>query len=158
VTLPETVPVVGATGTGATALDAVDDALVAAGVGDYNLVAYSSVLPAGAAVERRDRLDPAHPVGAPVGAVVARGTAAEAPVAAALGWATAPEGGVFFEASGADPAAVEREVRTGVAGARERRDWDWRGETETLVAARDPPTEGVGAAVVVAVGGRLDPE
>jgi len=156
VTLPETVPVVGATGAGDTALGAVDDALVAAGVGNYNLVAYSSVVPAGARVVRPERLDPSHPVGAPVGAVVARRADPDRPVAAALAWATAAEGGVLFEATGTDPDAVAAEARAGVAGARERRDWGWRGETETLVAARDPPATGAGAAVVLAVGGRLD--
>ncbi|ESS06069.1 MAG: hypothetical protein A07HB70_01616, partial [uncultured archaeon A07HB70] len=44
--LPTTVPLAAATGVGATDLDALDDAFVAAGVGDYNLVEYSSVLPA----------------------------------------------------------------------------------------------------------------
>jgi arginine decarboxylase len=157
--LPETVPVVAATGVGATGLDALDDALVAAGVGNYNLVTYSSVVPVGATVERRDRLPAGrYSVGAPVGVVLARATGT-APVAAGVGWLSADEGGVFFEASGTDPETVEREVRAGLAGARERRDWAWAGETATapvVVTGRDPPAAGHGAAVVVAVHGRLD--
>lgn len=157
--LPLTVPLVAATGAGATALDALDDALVAAGVGDFNLVEYSSVLPAGAAVERRERF-PAdrYPVGAPVGVVMASATAADAPVAAAVGWTRAEEGGLFFEAAGADPVAVEREVRAGLAGGRDRRDWAWRGDETVVAADRRSPAgkEGAAAAVVVAVHGRLD--
>ncbi|MFB6169416.1 MAG: pyruvoyl-dependent arginine decarboxylase [Haloferacaceae archaeon] len=157
--LPLTVPLVDATGAGATSLDALDDALVAAGVGDYNLVEYSSILPAGATVERRDRLSgDRYPVGVPVGVVAARATATDAPVAAGIGWARADEGGVFFEASGADPAAVKREIRAGLAGARGRRDWAWRDDETVVVADRRSPVggEGAAAAVVVAVHGRLD--
>jgi arginine decarboxylase len=159
VTLPETVPVAAATGGGATDLDALDDALVAAGVGNYNLVEYSSVVPVGASVERRDRLPSGrYPVGAPVGVVLADATGPD-PVAAGVGWLRADEGGVFFEASGTDPETVEREVRAGLAGARERRDWSWTGGAATapvVLAAHDPPAGERGAAVVVAVHGRLD--
>ena len=154
----ETVPVVAATGAGVTALDALDDAFVAAGVGNYNLVEYSSVVPAGASAEPRDRL-PAerYPVGAPVGVVIASATGTGR-VAAAVGWAGAAEGGVFFEASGTDPDAVEREVRAGLGGARGRRDWDWDREpgTERVVVADGHAADGFGAAVVVAVHDRLD--
>jgi len=158
VALPATVPLAAATGAGATALDALDDALVAAGVGDYNLVEYSSVLPAGARVERCDRIRAEHPVGAPVGVVVATATGSE-PVAAGVGWVRSPEGGVFFEASGADPEAVEAEVRAGLTGAVSRRDRAWETDPETapvVVASREPPAAGAGAAVVVAVHDRLD--
>ena len=157
--LPLTVPLVAATGAGATELGALDDALVSAGVGDFNLVEYSSVLPAGATVERRERFpSDRYPVGAPVGVVLARETATDAPVAAAVGWARADEGGVFFEAGGADPAAVDGEVRAGIAGARARRDWAWRDGETVVVADRRSPAgeEGAAAAVVVAVHGRLD--
>jgi arginine decarboxylase len=153
------VPVVDATGAGATALDALDDALVAAGVGNYNLVAYSSILPAGAAVERHGRFPSGrYPVGAPVGVVAATATSADAPVAAGIGWARADEGGVFFEAAGADPGVVEREIRAGLAGARGRRDWAWHDDEAVVVADRRSPAggEGAAAAVVVAVHGRLD--
>lgn len=157
--LPLTVPLVATTGAGATELDALDDALVAAGVGHYNLVEYSSILPAGATVERRERVSPdRYPVGAPIGVVMASATATDAPVAAAIGWTRADEGGLFFEASGADPAAVEREVRAGLAGGRGRRDWAWRGDETVVAADRRSPAgeEGAAAAVVVAVHGRLD--
>ena len=157
--LPLTVPLVAATGAGATELDALDDALVTAGVGEFNLVEYSSILPAGATVERRERFpSDRYPVGAPVGVVMASVTAADGPVAAAVGWTRAEEGGVFFEASGADPEAVEREVRAGLAGARARRDWAWHGDESVVAADRRSPAgdEGAVAAVVVAVHGRLD--
>jgi arginine decarboxylase len=159
VPLPLTVPLVDATGAGATSLDALDDALVAAGVGDYNLVEYSSILPAGATVERRERFPSGrYPVGAPVGVVAARTTATDAPVAAGIGWTRADEGGVFFEASGADPEVVDGEIRAGLAGARARRDWAWHdGETVVVADRRSPAgNEGAAAAVVVAVHGRLD--
>ena len=157
--LPLTLPVVCATGAGATALDALDDALVSAGVGDFNLIEYSSVLPVGASVERHERF-PAdrYPVGAPVGAVMASATATDAPVAAAVGWTRAEEGGIFFEAGGADPDVVEREVRAGLTGARARRNWAWHGDESVVLADRRSPAgnDGAVAAVVVAVHGRLD--
>ncbi len=158
-TLPTTVPLAAATGAGATDLDALDDAFVAAGVGDYNLVEYSSVLPAGARVERCDRV-PAdrYPVGAPVGVVLARAAGRE-PVAAGVGWVRSPDGGVFFEASGSEPETVETEVRAGLAGAVRRRDRAWETDPATapvVVASREPPAEGAAAAAVVAVHDRLD--
>jgi arginine decarboxylase len=150
---PEPVPVVSATGAGPTDLDAFDAALSAAGVGDYNLVELSSVLPAGA--------EPA--VGAPVpdwrtGELVATVLAArvgEGPVAAGIGWSLADEGGVFYEETARDATACEDRLRTGLARARERRNWSWTGGIETEVVAQEAADWSAGAAVVVAVYGPL---
>lgn len=147
------VPVVRGTGSGPTELDAFDAALAEAGVADYNLVELSSVLPAGAR--------PA--VGAPVpewrtGELVATVLAAETgdgPVAAGLGWSLAEEGGVFYEETAATAPDCEERLRTGLARARERRDWTWTGGVETEVVARDPTAEPASAAVVAAVYGPL---
>jgi arginine decarboxylase len=53
---PRRIPVVTATGRGATELAAFDAALVSAGVADRNLLCLSSVLPPGSVVDRPDRI------------------------------------------------------------------------------------------------------
>ncbi|MFB6161683.1 MAG: pyruvoyl-dependent arginine decarboxylase [Haloferacaceae archaeon] len=145
------VPLVSGTGSGPTELDAFDAALAEAGVCEYNLVELSSVLPAGA--------EPA--VGAPVpdwrtGELVATVLAAatgDGPVAAGIGWTLAEEGGVFYEETTADAATCEKRLRTGLARARERRDWTWTDGVETEVVAHEPAGDRAGAAVVAAVYG-----
>lgn len=143
---------------GRTPLGAFDGALAAAGVGEYNLVGLSSVLPAGASVTERGTHERTHPVGTPVGAVIASQTATErGTVAAGLGWQTAAEGGVFYEAS-ADAAHVcEERLRAGLADARDLRAWDWHDDAATLVRDHRVEERGVaGSVVVVALFGPLD--
>lgn len=144
-------------GGGATELDAFDAALADAGVGDYNLVPLSSVIPADARVVSRERFPPDRDlsVGDPVAVVLASATAgAGTAVAAGLGWSVAPEGGVFFEADGRSASACRGVIEASLDGARARRDWAWdRGDT--AVRTETHGADGTTAAVVVAVYGAL---
>lgn len=142
---------------GHTELDAFDAALADAGIHNYNLVTFSSVVPADATVSVADEPAVEWPVGSPVAVVPAERTTARATrIAAGLGWALADEGGVFYEATGSDAEACRRELRRGLRGARDRRDWTWEDGVETEVVEfvpEDPP----GAAVAAAVYGPLSP-
>ncbi|MFB6304518.1 MAG: pyruvoyl-dependent arginine decarboxylase [Haloferacaceae archaeon] len=136
---------------GHTELDAFDAALADAGVHNYNLVTLSSVVPVDTAVSVVDEPAVEWPTGAPVAVVLAERTTATATrVAAGLGWALADEGGVFYEATSSDADACRRELRRGLRGARDRRDWDWEDGSETEVVEfvpDDPPGAVVAAAV-----------
>lgn len=123
---------------GRTELGAFDRALAEAGVGDYNLVRLSSVLPPGATVAETGRVDREHPVGTPVGVVLAERAAGESgeTVAAGIGWAIADEGGIFMEASGSSPESCRRRIEASLADAREGRNWDWHLDARTVVRSR----------------------
>lgn len=150
------IEVVSGTGEGRTELGALDAALVAAGIGDYNLVEFSSVLPPDRSVEVVETHDGRYGVGTPVGVVLAAAQADEPgeTVAAGVGWQDAPEGGVFYEVTAPDAATCRERLRDGLADARELRDRDWAGEPTLNV--REYTVEGTGAAVVAAVFGPLD--
>lgn len=148
------IAVVWGTGEAATRLTAFDAALAEAGVADYNLVALSSVVPPEATVATPGSVDDPYAVGDPIAAVVADATGeAGETLAAGLGWALSPEGGVFMESTAADEAACRADLETKLADVRSGRDWDWE-TTETVVCDHEVG-EGVGAAVVVAVFGPL---
>jgi arginine decarboxylase len=147
------VPVVSGTGSGPTELDAFDAALAAAGVHAYNLVELSSVLPAGAEPAVGARV-PDWRTGELVATVLAAATG-DGPVAAGLGWTLAEEGGVFYEETASTARACEERLRTGLARARDRRDWTWTRGVETEVVAHDPASAPAGAAVVAAVYGPI---
>lgn len=140
------------TGEGESRLGAFDAALAEAGVGDYNLVTYSSVVPAGVEVREVGTHAGEWPVGERVGVVLARGIAEEGRVAAGLGWALAEAGGVFVEGTGPGLADCRGEVETALAEVRGLRDWDWGDERFRFVECE---AEAVGAAVVVAVYGPI---
>lgn len=144
------------TGEGRTELGALDAAFAAAGVGGYNLVRLSSVLPAGAAVDLVGTHERRHPVGQPVAAVVADAAAPDGTVSAGLGWSTADEGGVFMEEHAADAEDCQARLVAGLRDARERRDWDWTDALETKVVEHD--VAAYGAAAVVAVYGPVELE
>ncbi len=134
--------VVAGTGRGPTETAAYDAALLDAGVGNYNLVRVSSVLPADASVERRDgppeadthrgQLDLGR-VGDRLTVVEASAVApAPASVGAALYWARTDGGeGLFYEAGAvgdadAVPATrrrAETEAERGLAAGFDRRGW-----------------------------------
>ncbi|MEZ3115550.1 pyruvoyl-dependent arginine decarboxylase [Halobaculum sp. MBLA0147] len=189
-------------GHGPTELSAFDAALADAGVGDYNLVTVSSVVPADGTVRVVDRapdlgpaggrltvvratttaaptgtLDPERPA-APRGAggiterVVTNGaeehdassgtaetTVADTPtptepdLVAGLGWATGPGPGLFYEATGDDPAAVRDRIVRGLEAGGGLRDWDVPERTVTLATAATEPDAHVAAVVVAAYGG-----
>jgi arginine decarboxylase len=151
------IAVVWGTAGGRTPLDATDAALTAAGVGEYNLVDLSSVVPPDRPVIERGRAQRSWPVGSLAAAVVARTASADRDrVAAGLGWSVAADGsGVFYEATGADAAACEADLRAGLAGARERRSRSWPTEPTVRTVSRAVGPDEAGAAVVVALYGRL---
>jgi arginine decarboxylase len=153
--MADDIAVVWGRGDAGTRLNALDAALAEAGVHDYNLVTYSSIVPAGASVVERGDLARRYPVGAPVGVVLARETSdvTDETVAAGLGWVEAEEGGVFMESAAASARACRTDLRRKLADAKRLREWTWRGDPETRVV--EHAVDGVGAAVVAAVFGRL---
>lgn len=146
------IEIVWGTGEGSTALSAFDRALSEGGIHNYNLVTLSSVIPEDATVIERGTHEQAWDVGEFVAAVLAQN---ESPVegetiAAGLGWATAEEGGVFFEATGESATNVETMVTRGVETAKETREsWSWHDGIETTVA--EHTVEHTGAVIVAAI-------
>jgi arginine decarboxylase len=143
-------------GEATTELGAFDAALADAGIGDYNLVTYSSILPADTPVVEQGTVEREYPVGAPVGVVLAEHAATQASetVAAGLGWVTAAEGGVFMESTAASEAACREDLRRKLADARARRDRDWQGDSSLCVQTHT--VDRAGAAVVAGVFGPLE--
>jgi arginine decarboxylase len=154
VAVTERIEVVWGHGEATTALSAFDAALEGAGIHNYNLVPFSSVVPAGAPVVEPGCVEQSYPTGAPVGAVIAENDGARPgeTVAAGLGWATAPEGGVFMESVAGSADTCRADLEQKLADARDLRDWDWEAPSfrvaEHTVAER-------GAVVVAAVFGEL---
>jgi len=146
----ETIEVVRGTGSGHTPRSALDAGLAAAGVGDYNLVRLSSIVPAGAEVRVVGTHDREWGVGRPVAAVLADAVD-DGPVAAGIGWATAAEGGVFMECTADGTAGCRERLVAGVEDARAGRAWDWDEEIRTEVVERGHDGEGHACAVVGAV-------
>jgi arginine decarboxylase len=174
--------VVWGTGAGPTEIAAYDAALEAANVHNYNLVAVSSVIPAGAEVAAVGEAPDLGPVGervtvveaSTVGSVAGTGDdePAETTVSAGLGWSQAPDGrGLFYEAAGEiDATEIRDRIERGLAAGRALRDWDFEvTEIRTVGVGGDAGagTEaGTGleagtkeyvAAIVLAVYGRSEP-
>ncbi len=128
--------VVWGTGTGPTPMASYDAALAGAGVENYNLVAVSSMIPAGASVEAVGTAPDLGPIGDRLTVVEGRATTAgPGRVSAALGWTQRPGDGpgLFYEAAGeTDPDEVERRVREGLDAGLELRDWE---TTDTQVVS-----------------------
>jgi arginine decarboxylase len=153
--MSDTIELVWGRGDAGTPLSAFDAALAGAGIHNYNLVTYSSVVPPERSVVRTGRLDADYGVGAPVGTVVAAAetTQANEPVAAGLGWVRAEEGGILMESTAGSAAAVRADLHEKLADAKAIRDWNWRGDAELEV--RDHTVDRTGAVVVAAVYGPL---
>jgi arginine decarboxylase len=158
--MSDTLDIVWGRGDATTPLSAVDTALAAAGLHNYNLVTYSSVVPPDRSVVRPGRLTVDYGVGTPVGVVLAvNETTRTEPVAAGLGWIGADDGGVLMESTAASTEAVRTDLRAKLADARALRDWNWTDEEHFEIrehavdgaAARDR----AGAVVVAAVYGPL---
>ena len=146
------IEIVWGAGEGATTLSAFDRALSAGGIHNYNLVRLSSVIPAGASLALSGTHDRQWAVGEMVAVVLAesRSSVRGETVVAGLGWATAEEGGVFFEGSGESPANVERMITRGVETAKQTRDsWAWHDGVETKIV--EHRVDRAGAVVVSAV-------
>lgn len=145
-----TVRVVWGTGTGPTEMAAYDAALAAANVHNYNLIDVSSIVPANATVEVPRTAPDLGRAGNRLTVVQASATVAgPGTVSAALGWATGPGPGLFYEAAGAtDASTVEREVRDGLKAGGALRDWALPDRTVRSVTADAPPGAVAGAAVL----------
>ncbi|UPV75284.1 pyruvoyl-dependent arginine decarboxylase [Halorussus limi] len=166
-----TIRVAWGTGTGPTEMSSYDAALADANLHNYNLVAVSSVIPAGATVEAVGTAPDLGPAGERLTVVQARATGVgPGRVSAALGWSTSEADpttdggsddengpGLFYEAADeTDPEDVAERVRTGLAAGRELREWEFTDERiETADVRAESGT--FATAVVVAVYGESEP-
>ncbi|WP_251343092.1 pyruvoyl-dependent arginine decarboxylase [Haloplanus halophilus] len=153
--MSDAIEVVWGRGDATTPLSAFDAALADAGIHNYNLVTYSSIVPPERSVVRPGRSEADYGVGAPVGTVLAAAETAQSneTVAAGLGWIRAEEGGVMMESTAGSAAAVRSDLREKLADARRLRDWHW--EDEERLEVREHAADRTGAVVVAAVYGAL---
>ena len=152
-----TIYVVTGAATAPTEMASYDAALAAANIHNYNLVPVSSVIPAHARVEAVGAAPDLGPAGNRLTVVEARATTGEAgTVSAGLGWTTGDGPGLFYEASGTDPDAVEDAVRTGLDAGRDLREWSFDDE-EVVVTTADADGDGYTTTVAVAAYGQSDP-
>ncbi len=125
-----------AVGTGRTLLSAFDHALLQAGVGNFNLIPLSSVIPPGSAVVRDG--EPVHGGHGDRLYCVQAVAYADHPgevVSAGLGWAIHPTiGGLFVEHHGGTPESVEEQIRLSLADLAEHRGVDF-GEVSTAIVS-----------------------
>lgn len=145
------ITVSGGTGTASTATAAADAALLDADVGNYNLLVVSSVIPADATVRAVDTQPDLGEPGELLTVVRARASVPPGSpdqAVAALGWATGPGAGIFYEATGTDPDAVETTVREGLTAGRSRRSWEFTAERVRVVTADPAPTDHVESVAV----------
>jgi arginine decarboxylase len=149
-----TIRIVRGVGDAPTKMASYDAALAAANVHNYNLVPVSSVIPADATVEAVDTAPDLGPAGNRLTVVEARATTGGVgTVSAGLGWATGPGPGLFYEASGGDPAAVRRSVEVGLVAGRDLREWQFDDERITVTTA-EADGEGYTTAVTLAAYGQ----
>jgi len=153
--MSDDIAVVWGDGEARTPLSAFDAALADAGIHNYNLVTYSSVVPPEQSVTTVGQVEAPYEVGTPVGVVRAEreSTRPNETVAAGLGWIRAREGGVLMESDAGSAAAVRADLREKLADARRLRDWDWAGDPE--LAVHEHTVDRTGAVVVAAVYGPL---
>ncbi len=140
------------TGEGKTTLGAFDTALADAGIHNYNLVTLSSVIPKDATIERVGSHQRQWDVGELVSVILAENESnvTGETIVAGLGWATADEGGVFFEAAAQSVANVEVRIERGLQTAQSERDeWNWTGGIDTRIV--EHTVEDNGAAIVSAI-------
>lgn len=173
----DTIRVAWGSATGPTATSSFDAALADANVHNYNLVELSSVVPAGATVEAVGTAPDLGPTGDALFCVLARQTLtpangapdSEAPGAddvacAGLGWARTDAGhGLFYEASGLDPATVRHAVETGLDHGMAIRDWrradgddDCGGDGDVVLETEPAHPDDYASAVVVACYGESE--
>ena len=144
-----------AVGTGRTLLSAFDHALLEAGVGNFNLIPLSSVIPPGSTVTRGGE-----PVAGGHGdrlycvQAVAYADHPGEVVSAGLGWVIHPTvGGLFVEHHGGTPASVEEQVRLSLGDLAERRGVDFGPVSTAIVSAHctDQPVCALAIAAYTAV-------
>ena len=155
-----TIHVAGGVGVAPTAMSAYDAALADANLHNYNLITVSSVIPADATLELVDAAPDLGPAGNKLtvvqGKTVAGPESDGEPIATGIGWATGPGPGLFYEASGTDPEAVEAEIRRGLDAGCELRDWELT-DRDVHLSTADPVAGSYTAAVVLAAYGRSEP-
>jgi arginine decarboxylase len=146
------VEIVWGTGEGQTSLSAFDAALADGGIHNYNLVTLSSVIPEDTEITETGTHERQWDVGELVGVVLAENesTVVGETISAGLGWATADEGGIFFEATAESAANVEALLTRGIQTAQsERSDWNWDEGIETRITQHT--VEQNGAVIVSAI-------
>ncbi|NVM52445.1 MAG: pyruvoyl-dependent arginine decarboxylase [Candidatus Helarchaeota archaeon] len=115
-------------GQGSTALSAFDDALHNAGIGNFNLLELSSIVPKNATIKIQEKFDIPHEVGQIQPVVLSHTESNEKglEISAGLGWALASEGGVFVEISGCfgQRSCLEK-IRLSLTDMTKRRAWNW---------------------------------
>ncbi len=154
--------IVWGTASESTAMASYDAALADANVHNYNLVSVSSVVPAGAKIEAVGDAPPLGPAGERLTVVESRATVGpgEAEMTAAgVGWSREPDGpGIFYEASGTDPAVVRDRIDRGLESGRTLREWsfDETAAGRRIVSAEADP-ERYTTAIVLAVYGESTP-
>lgn len=116
------------TGSGKTFLSAFDSALVDAGVGNYNLIYLSSVIPKGAAIVETEHVEKANDYGSKLYVVMARCDQNEfgKEAWAGLGWIQDEEGrGLFVEHHAEGRKEVERLISNSLDDMREGRSFSY---------------------------------
>ena len=124
--------IVRGTGEGSTALSAFDDALHNAGIGNFNLVELSSIIPKNTLVELKENYDIPYEIGQIQPVVISHSESNEKglEISAGLGWALASEGGVFIEISGCfSESKCLRDIDTTLNDMMKRRTWNWTVKT-----------------------------
>lgn len=122
------IEIVYGTGEGPTTLSAFDSALADGGIHNYNLVELSSVIPKDTEIINTGKHEEKWNVGDLVAVVLSENTSSIKgnTIAAGIGWATAEEGGVFFEITGENISEVEEEIKKGITKAKQKRNtWSW---------------------------------
>ncbi len=155
-----TIYVAGGVGVAPTAMSAYDAALADANLHNYNLITVSSVIPADGTVEVVDEAPDLGPAGNRLtvvqGKVVAGPDEPTETIATAIGWATGPNAGLFYEAAGTDPETVETAVREGLDAGCELRDWTFT-DRNIHVSSTETAETGYTAVVVLAAYGESKP-
>lgn len=147
------------TATGPTETASYDAALAEAGVHDYNLVHFSSVLPEGTTLDLVGTAPTLGPVGARLQVVEARATArGPTTVSAGLAWATTQSGqGILYEESGeTDSETIRDHLDEGIEVGKTLRDWPFE-DGGRRVATVDADEDEYATAVVVAAYDEADP-
>lgn len=130
-----TIDIVWGVGDRETSLGAFDAALQEAGIHNANIVTLSSVIPPEEEIAVTGTFDEPPPVGSILWTVMARANAPAAgqTVAAGLGWAQSPSGGIFVEATAESAPACRAELNNSLAELTAMREWEWADDHHTIV-------------------------
>jgi|SRR6056297_263760 len=155
-----TIHVAGGVGLAPTEMSAYDAALADANLHNYNLITVSSVIPADGRLEVVDEAPDLGPAGNRLtvvqGKTVAGPESSAEAITTGIGWATGRGPGLFYEASGTDPEAVEAEIRRGLEAGCELREWEIT-DRDVHLSTVEPADESYTAAVVLAAYGESEP-